>query len=202
MRRCRGVGRPRRIAHAVPDPGRNAQLHVIRKPGKFHTVLSCAPDMYEDLWVGGKCMYKLESVVEDGGRLIIYAPHIREVSRTHGAQIRKIGYHSRDYFLGQMDQFRDVPLGVLAHASHVKGIGTFRDGVEPPRIDVILATSIPEEECRALNLGYCDYRKIHLEDYRDREGDGILLVQQAGEMLYQYEPPSFGTVISRKDLHD
>ena len=27
----------------------------------------------------GKCMYKLEPVVADGGELIIYAPHIHEI---------------------------------------------------------------------------------------------------------------------------
>lgn len=43
----------------------------------FHTVLSIAPRMYEDLWTAGKCMYKLELVVEDRGMLIIYAPHIK-----------------------------------------------------------------------------------------------------------------------------
>ena len=47
-------------------------------------MLSCAPPMYDEIWVGGKCMYKLEPVVADGGELIIYAPHIREISLTHG----------------------------------------------------------------------------------------------------------------------
>ena len=57
--------------------------------------------MYDELWVGGKCMYKLEPVVADGGELIIYAPHIHEISITHGSLIRRIGYHCRDYFLKQ-----------------------------------------------------------------------------------------------------
>ena len=57
------------------------QLHIVYKDHPFHTVLSCAPPMYDEIWVGGKCMYKLEPVVADGGELIIYAPHIREISR-------------------------------------------------------------------------------------------------------------------------
>src|SRR5205814_3175281 len=108
----------------------SAQLHVIYKPKPFHTVLSCAPLMYDDLWVGGKCMYKLEPVVADGGELIIYAPHIQELSVTHGRFIHEIGYHCRDYFTGQMDRFANVPRGVIAHSTHVFGIGTYEGGVE------------------------------------------------------------------------
>src|SRR5262249_57670171 len=63
----------------------SARLHVVYKERPFHTVLSRAPPMYDEVWVGGKCMYKLEPVVADGGELIIYAPHIREISVTHGA---------------------------------------------------------------------------------------------------------------------
>jgi hypothetical protein len=80
--------------------------------------------MYGELWVGAKATYKLEPVVADGGELIIFAPHIREISVVHGALIERIGYHVRDYFVAQMDRFADVPRGVLAHATHVKGIGT------------------------------------------------------------------------------
>jgi hypothetical protein len=40
--------------------------------------------MYDDLWTGGKCMYKIEPVVADGGEVIIYAPHITEISSVHG----------------------------------------------------------------------------------------------------------------------
>ena len=36
--------------------------------------------MYPELWTAGKCMYKLEPVVESGGKLVIYAPHLSEVS--------------------------------------------------------------------------------------------------------------------------
>ena len=45
-------------------------FHITYKDRPFHTVLSCAPKMYTELWVGGKCMYKLEPVVADGGELI------------------------------------------------------------------------------------------------------------------------------------
>src|SRR4029079_7525599 len=132
------------------------QVHIVYKDRAYKSVLSCAPAMYDELWVGGKCAYKLEPVVADGGELIIYAPHISEISVVHGALIREIGYHVRDYFLGQPGRFAHVPRGVIAHSTHVRGVGTYANGVEPPRITVTLATGIPEAECRAVNLRYCD----------------------------------------------
>lgn len=165
------------------------QLHIIYKDHPFRTVLSCAPPMYDEIWVGGKCMYKLEPVVADGGELIIYAPHIREISLTHGALIERIGYHTRDYFLGQWDRFKNEPWGILAHSTHVRGIGTYVNGVERPRVQVTLATQIPERVCRAVNLGYRDPASIHVADYQDREDEGILYVPKAGEMLYRLKNP-------------
>jgi hypothetical protein len=50
---------------------------------------------------------------------------------------------------------------------------------------VTLATRIPEERCRRLNLGYMDPDKIDMEEWRNREAEGILLVPKAGEMLYR-----------------
>jgi len=163
------------------------ELHIVRKPAPFHTVLSCAPAMYDELWVGGKCMYKLEPVVADGGELIIYAPHIHEISVVHGELIRQVGYHCRDYFLKQWDSFKHLPWGILAHSTHVRGVGTFDDGEEKCRIRVTLATGIPREVCAQINLGYRDPASIRKDDFAGRESEGILLVPKAGEMLYHLE---------------
>jgi nickel-dependent lactate racemase len=161
-------------------------LHIVYKDRAFHTVLSCAPPMYDELWVGGKCMYKLEPVVADSGELIIYAPHLRDISRVHGRTIERIGYHTVQYFLAQWDRFEHEPWGVLAHSTHVRGIGTYdeRTGVESARVRVTLATGIPEETCRRINLGYRDFRTIRPEDYVGREDEGIFLEPSAGERLY------------------
>jgi nickel-dependent lactate racemase len=180
------IGTPEEAWDAAADL--SDQLHIVYVDQPFHTVLSRAPEMYDDLWTGGKCMYKLEPVVAKGGKLIIYAPHITEVSVTHGQIIEQIGYHVRDYFTKQLDRFQDVPGGVMAHSTHVKGIGTFEDGVEKPRIDVMLATGIPEQVCRKINLGYQDPATINIEDYQNREQEGILYVPKAGEMLYRLRP--------------
>ena len=165
----------------------SSKLHVkyIKKPYKM--ILSCAPKMYDDIWVAGKCMYKLEPVLADGGTLIIYAPHIDEVSYTHGQVLDQIGYHVRDYFIKQWDRFKEYPWGVVAHSTHVKGSGTYEDGIETPRAKVILATQIPRERCERINLGYLDYRDIDPQDYQNKEEDGVLCVAKAGEILYRLE---------------
>jgi nickel-dependent lactate racemase len=162
------------------------ELHITRKDHPFHTVLSCAPAMYDELWVGGKCMYKLEPIVADGGELIIYAPHIREVSLAHGKSIERLGYHCAQFFLKQWEKYRHEPWGSLAHCSHVYGLGTYdeRTGVETPRIRVTLATGIPPDVCQRINLGYRDWRTIRPEDYANREDEGIFLEPKAGERLY------------------
>lgn len=165
----------------------SSRVHIERKPKAFKTVLSCSPPMYDELWTAGKCMYKLEPVVADGGELIIYAPHLDEISVAHGEWISKIGYHCRDYFTKQWDQFKHVPWGVLAHSTHVRGGGTFENGVEKCRVKVTLASQVSPEVCASINLGYRDPDTINPEDYAGREDEGVLFVPKAGEMLYRLE---------------
>ncbi len=181
------AGTPR--AAWSPAADLSAHVNVITKPRAFKTVLSCAPPMYEDLWTGGKCMYKLEPVVADDGELIIYAPHITQVSVTHGHLIEQIGYHTRDYFTSQWDKFSHLPWGVLAHSTHVRGIGTMENGIEKPRIKVTLASQISPEMCAQINLGYRDPHTINVESFANREDEGVLLVRKAGERLYRLNEP-------------
>ncbi|MBI2421307.1 MAG: DUF2088 domain-containing protein [Candidatus Hydrogenedentes bacterium] len=166
---------------------RSAGLHIRYVKRPFKKVLAIASEKYDELWVAGKCMYKLEPAVADGGELIIYGKHVKEVSVTHGHLIKKIGYHVRDYFTMQMERFADIPGGILAHSTHVKGMGTYENGVEVPRVEVTLATSIPEAECREINLGYRDPDSIHISEWENREDEGILVVHNAGEILYHVE---------------
>jgi nickel-dependent lactate racemase len=183
------VGDPRETWSAAADLSN--EIHIVYKEKPFERVLSCAPPMYDELWVGGKCAYKLEPVVADGGELIIYAPHLSEISVTHGKLIRRIGYHVRDYFLAQMSRFADIPGGVLAHSTHVKGVGTYEGGVERPRITVTLATRLSREECAAINLGYRNVSSIDVAGWKDREQDGLLYVPKAGETLFRLRNDPF-----------
>jgi len=179
------AGTPEAAWDAASD--HSAKVHITYKDQAFKTVLSCAPLMYDELWVAGKCMYKLEPVLAEGAELIIYAPHLKEVSEVHGKLIREIGYHCRDYFLKQWDRFKDYPWGVLAHSTHVHGVGTYEDGVERRRVMVTLASQIPPDVCKQINLGYRDPATIDPQDYADREDEGVLLVPKAGERLFHLE---------------
>jgi len=161
------------------------KVHIIYKDHPFHTILSCAPPMYDDIWVGGKCMYKLEPVLADGGELIIYGPHIKSISHTHEAGLREVGYHCSSWLLEHWEKYKDHPWGLLAHSSHVKGIGQVVDGMEKPRANVTLATGLSEAVCSEINLGYRDPASINIEDYANREDEGVLLVRKAGEMLHR-----------------
>lgn len=163
----------------------SAQVNIVWTNRSYEYVLSMAPPMYRELWLAGKCMYKLEPVVADGGTLVIYGPHIRELSPTHGKWLLEVGYHVRDFFLAQWEKYRHVPWAVLAHSTHVKGIGTFRNGIERPRIQVVLATGIPEEICRRINLGYQHPQSINPERFQGREKEGVLVVPNAGEQLWR-----------------
>ena len=163
----------------------SSERHVIWVDKPFQHVLSWAPSMYDELWTAGKAMYKLEPALAEGGELIIYAPHLNVVSHVHGRYIYEIGYHVLPYFLHQWDIFKHVPLGVLAHSTHVRGDGRFEDGVEYPRAQVSLATQLPPEDCAQLALGYLDPATVDPADWQNREDEGILFVPKAGEMLYR-----------------
>ncbi len=182
------IGPPREAWSAAA--ALSARTHIVYVDRPFDRVLSVMPPMYADLWTAAKGMYKMEPAVADGGEVVIYAPHVEEVSYTHGRQIDEIGYHCRDYFLAEWDRFGRYPGGVLAHSTHLKGLGTYDavSGTERSRIAVTLATRIPPERCRRINLGYLDPAAIDIDAWKGREHEGILVVPRAGEMLYRLRP--------------
>ena len=161
----------------------SSKRHVVWLEQPVKRVLSVMPAMYDDLWVAAKGMYKMEPAVADGGEVVIYAPHVTEVSHVHGKLIDEVGYHCRDYFVKQWDRFRDVPGGILAHSTHVKGLGSYdpATGIETPRIRVTLATGIPRERCQRINLGYLDPASVDVEAWKK---DPDTLGPARGEMLY------------------
>jgi nickel-dependent lactate racemase len=166
----------------------SAQLHVRYVERPFQRVLAVMPPMYQDMWTAAKGMYKLEPVVADGGEIVIYAPHITEFSHTHGAELAAVGYHVRDYFVKQWLRFEHLPWGVLAHSTHLRGIGEYDPIVgERPRIHVTLATGIGPEQCAAHNLDYLDPATVDIAAWAEREHQGVLLVPKAGEMLYRLQ---------------
>ncbi len=163
----------------------SAQRNVVWLDQPCRRVLSCAPAMYDELWTAAKAMYKLEPAVAVGGEVIIYAPHLEVVSQNHGKYIYEVGYHILPYFLNDWERFKHIPLGVLAHSTHMRGSGVMEDGVEKPNVTVTLASKIPAKDCARLNLGYLDPATVRPEDWQNRESEGILYVPRAGEMLYR-----------------
>jgi nickel-dependent lactate racemase len=170
----------------------SAQKHIVWVDKPLKRVLSVMPSLYDDLWTAAKGMYKVEPAIADGGEVVIYAPHISEVSYTHGHDIDKVGYHCRDYFVKQWDKFKDAPRSMLAHSTHLKGKGSYDadTDTETPRITVTLATGIPEERCRKLNLNYLDPNDVDPKDWSSRESEGVKLIPRAGEVLYRLRTPS------------
>jgi len=160
-----------------------AESHVEYLDGPVRRVLSVVPERYPDLWTGAKGFYKVEPVVADGGEVVLYAPHITEIAAMH-PRLTDIGYHCRDFFLAHWDRYRDVPLGELAHSTHLFGAGTYdRATGEHQRVRVTLATGIPEARVRHANLGYVPPETIDLKAWL--ADPDALVVPDAGEVLYR-----------------
>ncbi|GAB3596861.1 hypothetical protein CFAEC_10770 [Corynebacterium faecale] len=168
----------------------NAQVasrtHIKWMDEPFKRIVSKVPEMYEDLWTGAKGVYKMEPVCADGGEIIVYAPHITEISEMHPG-IGEIGYHCIEYFTKQWDKFKDHPWGEIAHSTHVRGLGTFdpETGEEKLRINITLASQVPPEVCEAYNLGYADPDTLDWEAFK--ADPDTLIVEHAGEILHRLE---------------
>jgi nickel-dependent lactate racemase len=161
----------------------SAQTHVRYLDTPVRRVLSIMPTKYQDMWTGAKGFYKVEPIVADGGQVIVFAPHITRFSAMH-PEIDEIGYHCRDYFLGQWDRFAARHWGVLAHATHLRGGGTWSaEQGERNRVTVTIASGIPEVVVRAANLDYLDPASVDLDAVAaDPE---TFVVPEAGEVLYR-----------------
>lgn len=158
--------------------------HIKWLDAPYKRIVSKIPEMYEDLWTGAKGVYKMEPVCADGGEVIVYAPHITEISEMHQG-LADIGYHCIEYFTKQWDKFKDHPWGEIAHSTHVRGLGSFdpETGEEKLRINVTLASQVSPEVCAAYNIGYADPASFDW-DALDADPD-TLVVEHAGEILHR-----------------
>jgi len=162
------------------------QVHIRYTGRKYKRVIALLDPHYDELWVGGKASYKLGAIVEEGGELIIYAPHLTKLSETHGALIEKYGYaplESVRDMLGVSPELREN-LCIAAHLAHVAYAGRLDDrGKVVPRYRITMATGLDEETCRRVNLGYIDHRTFDYESLRAEPE--TLIVENAGRDLYQ-----------------
>jgi nickel-dependent lactate racemase len=162
----------------------SGRLNVRHVPRPFRSVLSIPSANYDELWTGAKAFYKLEPIMADGGELILYAPRMRRISRTHDALLRRIGFHVCPYYLAHMRRYAGIRKAVLAYSSLVKGAGDYRGGRELPRVRVALASGVSRAVCRELNLDWMDPRKLDPREWEGREAEGRGIVREAGEVLY------------------
>src|SRR5436305_6150010 len=165
------------------------QVHIKYTGRKYKRVVALLDEHYDELWVGGKASYKLGGIIEEGGELIIYAPHLRTISETHGLLIEKYGYAPLDRVREMVALSTELQanLAVSAHLAHVSYAGE-RDasGRVVPRYRITMASALDEATCRRVNLGFMDYRQFRREDY-DSDPD-TLVVERAGRDLYLVEP--------------
>ena len=162
------------------------KVHIRYTDRKYKRVVALLDPHYDELWVGGKASYKLGAIIEEGGELIIYAPHLTKLSETHGALIEKYGYaplESVRDMLGVSQELREN-LCIAAHLAHVAYAGRLDDdGKIVPRYKITMASGLDEETCRKVNLGYLDYRALDYEAMR--LDPDTLIVADAGRDLYQ-----------------
>ncbi|HEY8204246.1 MAG TPA: lactate racemase domain-containing protein [Pyrinomonadaceae bacterium] len=165
------------------------QVHIKYTGRKYKRVVALLDEHYDELWVGGKASYKLGGIIEEGGQLIIYAPHLRLISETHGRLIEKYGYAPLDRVREMVALSTELQnnLAVAAHLAHVSYAGQ-RDetGRIVPRYHITMASALDEETCRRVHLGFMDHRQFRREDY---ESDpDTLVVERAGRDLYLVAP--------------
>lgn len=163
----------------------SGEVHIKHIGRKYKRVVALLDRHYDELWVGGKASYKLGSIVETNGELIIYAPQLTQLSVTHGHLIEKYGY-------APLEQVREMVAGsnelranlcVAAHLAHVSyGSARSAAGVVAARYRITLASAVSEADCRRVNLGFLDHRSVNLDDYR-ADAD-TLVVENAGRDLY------------------
>lgn len=165
------------------------EVHIRYTGRKYRRVVALLDEHYDELWVGGKASYKLGGIIADGGELIIYAPHLRAISETHGLLIEKYGYAPLDRVreMVALSSELQANLAVAAHLAHVSYAGQ-RDesGKVIPRFRITMASALDQPTCERVNLGFMDHREFRREDY-DSDPD-TLVVERAGRDLYLVEP--------------
>ncbi len=165
------------------------QVHIKYTGRKYQRVVALLDEHYDELWAGGKASYKLGGIIEEGGELIIYAPHLRSISETHGRLIEKYGYAPLDRVREMVALSTELQnnLAVAAHLAHVSYAGQ-RDaaGHVVSRYQITMASALDEATCQRVHLGFMDHRVFRREDY---ESDpDTLVVERAGRDLYLVAP--------------
>jgi lactate racemase len=130
-------------------------------------------------------------VIEPGGELLIYAPHLRCLSDTHGDLIRRYGYAPLEKIKQLVAHSSELQqnLCVAAHLAHVSFAGRVDEkGESVFRYAITLASKVSQSECLQVNLGYMNPTHFNRADYLS--DPDTLIVEHAGRDLYLVEPLS------------
>lgn len=159
------------------------QVHIKYTNRQYKKVIALLDEHYDEMWTGGKASYRLGAIIEEGGELIIYAPHLRCFSDTHGLLIERYGYAPLEKVREMVNEFDELKnnLCVAAHLAHV-AYAARQDTPTEARYKITLASQISEESCQRVGFGFLDYRKFNLADYRDEKD--IFIARNAGRDLY------------------
>jgi lactate racemase len=167
----------------------SSDVHIKYAGRRYRRVVALLDPHYDELWVGGKASYKLGAIIEPGGELIIYAPHLKHISITHGRLIEKYGYAPLEQVREMIDGSDELRgnLCVAAHLAHVAYAGMKNaKGEYEPRYRISLASQVTEETCRRVRLGFLDYRTF--DPYQFGADPDTFIVENAGRDLYLVAP--------------
>jgi nickel-dependent lactate racemase len=166
----------------------SAQVHVRYTGRRYRRVIALLDEHYDEMWVAGKASYKLGAIIEHGGELVIYAPHLKGISTTHGRLIEKYGYAPLEQVRDMVDGSDELSanLCVAAHLAHVSyGSRLDERGQVAPRYRITLASAIPADVCGRVKLGYAPLDSIDVA--AARLDPDTLVVENAGRDLYLVE---------------
>jgi nickel-dependent lactate racemase len=164
-------------------------VHIQYTGRKYKRVLALLEPHLNDLWVGGKASYRLGPVIEEGGELIIYAPHLKTISDVHGDLIKRYGYAPLEVVREMVEGSEELQnnLCVAAHLAHVSFANRVsQEGKIVPRYSISLCSGIDEQTCSQVNLHYMDPSRLERDSYM--ADPDTLVVDQAGRDLYLVEP--------------
>jgi nickel-dependent lactate racemase len=159
------------------------QINVRFVDRKYKRVVALLDEHFKELWTGGKASYKLGGIIEDGGELVIYAPHLSKISETHGAAIERYAYAPIEQVKDWVADSEALQnnLCVAAHLAHISYAGSAADP-RKPKYRITMATGLSRSLCEKVGLGFADHATFDLAAAaNDHE---TLVVQNAGRDLY------------------
>lgn len=165
----------------------SAHVHIKYTGRKYRRVVALLDEHYDEMWTGGKASYRLGAIVAEDGELIIFAPHLRCISDTHGRAIERHGYQPLESVRRLVAETGELGenLCVAAHLAHVAYAGHSRNPHEP-RFKITLASQVDPETCWRVRLNYMNPRDFRVEDYTN--DSDTLTVERAGRDLYLVAP--------------